>query len=47
MKKSTVLIAILAALLIISGTAIRESMGLESGSIRVALLGSDDAPNLT
>jgi hypothetical protein len=47
MKKSTVLIATLAALLIISGTAIKSSMGLESGSINVAILGSDSAPNLT
>jgi hypothetical protein len=46
MKKSTVLIAILAALLIISATAIRESMGLESGSIKVAVLGAETAPDL-
>jgi len=47
MKKSTVFIAILAALLIISGTAMKTSMGLESGSIKVAILGADDTADLT
>ena len=46
MKKSTVLIATLAALLIISGTAMKSSMGLESGSIKVAVLGAETAPDL-
>ena len=40
MKKSTVLIAILAALLIISAAAMKTSMGLESGSIKVAIVGA-------
>jgi hypothetical protein len=47
MKKSTVLIAILAALLIFSGTAIKESMGLESGSIKVAILAAADPSYVT
>jgi hypothetical protein len=46
MKKSTVLIATLAALLIISGAAMKSSMGLESGSIKVAVVAADDASDL-
>ena len=46
MKKLTVLIAILSALMIITGAAIRTSMGLESGSIKVAVLGAETAPDL-
>ena len=41
MRKSTVLIATLAALMALSIANIRVSSGLESGSIKVALLGSE------
>jgi len=46
MRKSIVMIATLTALMAISGAAIRKSKGLESGSIKVALLGADDSSNI-
>lgn len=45
MRKSTVLIATLAALMALSIANIRVSHGLTSGSIRVALLGSESIPS--
>ncbi len=45
MRKSTVLIATLVALLVISGAAIRASTGLERGSIKVAVLGAPVSPS--
>ena len=46
MRKSIVMIATLTALMAISGAAIRKSKGLESGSIKVALLGADGSSNI-
>jgi hypothetical protein len=46
MRKLTVLIATLAALIALSMANIRVSQGLTSGSIRVALLGSEDIADI-
>jgi len=47
MRKSIVIMATLITLMIISCAAIRKSKGLESGSIKVALLGADEPSYIT